>query len=79
MYFKLFYIPPSLFVLFTFSIMKPKIKKEDVFMFLLETFAFLCGVIVFGIAAKRGFGLVSKLTNKLFDFIDKWVGKIFGD
>ena len=48
-------------------------------MFLLETFAFLCGVIVFGIAAKRGFGLVSKLTNKLFDLIDKGVRKIFGD
>lgn len=48
-------------------------------MFLLETFVFLCGVTVFGIAAKRGFGLVSKLTNKLFDFIDKGVGKIFGD
>ena len=59
--------------------MKSKIKKEDVSMFLLETFAFLCGVIIFGIAAKRGFGLVSKLANKLFDFIDKWVGKIFGD
>lgn len=48
-------------------------------MFLLETFVFICGVIVFGIATKRGFGLVSKLTNKLFDFVDKWVGKIFGD
>ena len=48
-------------------------------MFLLETFVFLCGVIIFGIAAKRGFGLVSKLTNKLFDFIDKVVGKIFGE
>lgn len=48
-------------------------------MFLLETFVFICGVIVFCIATKRGFGLVSKLTNKLFDFVDKWVRKIFGD
>lgn len=48
-------------------------------MFLLETFAFLCGVIIFGVAAKRGFGLVSKLTNNLFDFIEKGVGKIFGE
>ena len=33
-------------------------------MFLLEIFAFLCGVIIFGIAAKRGFGLVSKVISK---------------
>lgn len=48
-------------------------------MFLLETFAFLCGVIIFGVAAKRGFSLVSKLTNSLFDFIEKGVNKIFGE
>ena len=48
-------------------------------MLLLETLVLICGVIVFGIVTHRGFGLVSKLTNKLFDFVDKWVGKIFGD